>query len=85
MSPHEDPASCAARFAGARCVVTGGLGFIGSNLALALAAAGANVRVIDALIPSHGGNRHNIAPAANDIDVVTSETQLVTNSARLFI
>jgi len=73
VSAHEDLASCAERFAGARCVVTGGLGFIGSNLALALAAAGARVSVIDALIPSHGGNRHNIAPATNDIDVVVAD------------
>ena len=73
MSPDQDLASCAARFAGARCVVTGGLGFIGSNLALALGAAGAHVRVVDALIPSHGGNRHNIAPAANDIAVVVGD------------
>ena len=73
MSPDEDLARCAARFAGARCVVTGGLGFIGSNLAITLAAAGAHVRVIDALIPSHGGNRHNIAPAARDIDVVVAD------------
>jgi UDP-glucose 4-epimerase len=73
VSPDEDFARCAARFAGARCVVTGGLGFIGSNLALALAAAGAHVRVVDAMIPSHGGNRHNIAPAADAIDVVVAD------------
>jgi nucleoside-diphosphate-sugar epimerase len=73
VSAQEDLASCAERFAGTLCVVTGGLGFIGSNLALALAAAGARVRVIDALIPSHGGNRHNIAPAANDIAVVVAD------------
>lgn len=66
-------AACAARFAGRRCVVTGGLGFIGSNLALALAAAGAAVTVVDALIPSHGGNPHNVAGAAAPIDVVVAD------------
>ncbi len=45
---------------GRTCVVTGGLGFIGSNLAIALAGAGATVRVIDALIPQHGGNPRNL-------------------------
>ena len=43
-------------FAGRRCIVTGGLGFIGSNLALALARGGAEVTVIDARVPRHGAN-----------------------------
>ena len=47
-------------FSGTRCVVTGGLGFIGSNLAIALAGAGADVTVIDSLVPRHGGNRRNL-------------------------
>ncbi len=42
------------------CVVTGGLGFIGSNMVHALASAGAHVRVVDALIPEHGGDRRNL-------------------------
>lgn len=49
-------------FAGRRCLVTGGLGFIGSNVALALAAAGARVAVLDSLVPRHGGNLHNLVP-----------------------
>jgi UDP-glucose 4-epimerase len=50
-------------YAGRRCLVTGGLGFIGSNLALALDAAGAEVVVVDSLVPRHGGNRRNLAGA----------------------
>lgn len=42
------------------CVVTGGLGFIGSNLARGLAEVGARVRVVDALVPTHGGCRRNL-------------------------
>lgn len=45
---------------GTVCVVTGGLGFIGSNLVHRLVAKGATVRVIDALVPSHGGDRRNV-------------------------
>ena len=60
-----------APLAGAPCVVTGGLGFIGSNLALALAEAGAQVTVVDALVPRHGGNRANVEGA--DIEVIVAD------------
>ncbi len=59
MSPASDPR--AAALAGTTCVVTGGLGFIGSNLVHRLAALGARVRVIDALVDGHGGDIHNLA------------------------
>ncbi|HEX5586109.1 MAG TPA: NAD-dependent epimerase/dehydratase family protein [Acidimicrobiia bacterium] len=49
-------------FSGRRCLVTGGLGFIGSNLALVLAAAGAEVVVVDARVERHGSNPHNLVP-----------------------
>lgn len=45
-------------------VVTGGLGFIGSNLALRLVAEGARVTAIDAAVPGCGANPHNLADAA---------------------
>jgi UDP-glucose 4-epimerase len=48
--------------AGRRCVVTGGLGFIGANLALALADGGADVTVVDSRVPRHGANPHNLVP-----------------------
>ena len=41
-------------------MITGGLGFIGSNLARHLVAAGADVLIVDALIPDYGGNAFNI-------------------------
>jgi UDP-glucose 4-epimerase len=48
-------------YCGKRVVVTGGLGFLGSNLVHALSAAGAHVTVIDSLDPGCGGNPANIA------------------------
>jgi UDP-glucose 4-epimerase len=48
-------------YRGLRAMVAGGLGFIGSNLARRLADAGAEVLVVDALLPHHGGNRVNLA------------------------
>jgi len=47
-------------YAGRRVMITGGLGFIGSNLARRLAALGADVLLVDSLIPDYGGNLFNI-------------------------
>jgi UDP-glucose 4-epimerase len=43
-----------------KVLITGGLGFIGSNLARALVAQGAQVTLVDSLIPTYGGNPFNI-------------------------
>ena len=45
---------------GRRVMITGGLGFIGSNLARALVDLGADVLLVDSLIPDYGGNLFNI-------------------------
>ena len=47
-------------YRGRRVLVTGGLGFIGSNLARQLVALGADVLLVDAMIPDYGGNLFNI-------------------------
>ena len=52
-------------------LVTGGLGFIGSNLALRLASLGAKVTVADSLIPGCGANRFNLAGA--DIELIETD------------
>lgn len=56
-------------FKNKRVLVTGGLGFIGSNLAIRLVGLGAKVTIVDALISGHGGNYFNIAPIKNRVIV----------------
>lgn len=49
-------------FQGKRALITGGMGFTGSNLAIALVNAGAEVTIADAMLPGYAGNLFNIAP-----------------------
>ena len=51
----------AKRFKDKKVLITGGLGFIGSNLAHRLVTLGAQVLVVDSLIPEYGGNIFNMA------------------------
>jgi UDP-glucose 4-epimerase len=53
------------------CVVTGGLGFIGSNLTRELVRRGTTVRIIDALVEGHGGDRRNVDGLP--VDIVVAE------------
>jgi UDP-glucose 4-epimerase len=45
-----------------RVLITGGLGFIGSNLAIRLVQLGARVVLLDSLVPEYGGNLFNVEP-----------------------
>ena len=56
-------------YAGRRVLITGGLGFIGSNLARALVGLGARVSIVDSLVPEYGGNRRNLAGIAARVRV----------------
>lgn len=64
-----------AAFAGKCVLVTGGLGFIGSNLVRALVRLGAEVTVVDALIPEYGGNPRNLAGVARKVAVHTADVR----------
>lgn len=54
---------------GKHILITGGLGFIGSNLARALVGHGAHVTLVDSLIPQYGGNPFNIDDIADRLTV----------------
>ncbi|GAB4112658.1 MAG: NAD-dependent epimerase/dehydratase family protein [Roseiflexaceae bacterium] len=59
----------ASSYANAHVLITGGLGFIGSNLAHRLVDLGAKVTLVDSLIPSYGGNLRNIAEIAERVTI----------------
>lgn len=54
-------------------LITGGLGFIGSNLAIKLVELGAKVTIVDAILANFGGNKFNIWPVARSVTVVTGD------------
>ena len=56
-------------------IITGGLGFIGSALARRLVELGANVTLVDSLIPEYGGNLFNIAGIENRVRVNISDVR----------
>src|SRR3989344_4009400 len=57
------------RFKNKNVLITGGLGFIGSNLTIRLVELGANVTILDTLIPEFGGNKFNILPVKHKVKV----------------
>ncbi len=54
-------------------LITGGLGFTGSNLAIRLAGLGARVTLVDAMLPGYGGNPFNIEPVKEKVRVNYSD------------
>jgi UDP-glucose 4-epimerase len=63
------------RFRNKNILITGGLGFIGSNLAITLVHYGARVTVVDAMTPGLGGNLFNISPVRDDIVINYSDVR----------
>lgn len=56
-----------------KILITGGLGFIGSNIAHALVEQGAQVTVVDALLPLYGGNEFNVADIKDKVAVIIGD------------
>lgn len=62
-------------FAGRRVLITGGLGFIGSSLARELVELGADVVLVDSLVPEYGGNLENIRGIEDQVHVNISDVR----------
>ena len=58
-----------------RVLITGGLGFIGSNLARRLVELGADVVLVDSLVPEYGGLRFNVAGIEDRVTVNISDVR----------
>jgi len=58
---------------GTKVLITGGAGFIGSTLAIRAAELGAEVTVIDSLIPEYGGCLYNLEPVKDKVRINLSD------------
>ena len=56
-------------------IISGGLGFIGSNLAIKMVDCGAKVTIVDSLIPEYGGNLWNIEPIKDKVRINISDVR----------
>ena len=56
-----------------KILITGGLGFIGSNLARRLAEWGNEVIIVDSLIPEYGGNLRNLHDILDKVRINLSD------------
>jgi UDP-glucose 4-epimerase len=62
-------------FKGRKILITGGIGFIGSNLARKLVNLGADVLIVDSLIPEYGGNLFSISDIKDQVQVNISDVR----------
>jgi UDP-glucose 4-epimerase len=63
------------KFEDKNVLITGGLGFIGSNLAHELVKLKAKVTIVDSLIPEYGGNLFNIQDIKDNVDLHISDVR----------
>lgn len=60
-------------FKGSNALILGGIGFIGSSLAIRLVADGANVTIVDSMLPQYGGNLTNLEPIIDHVSINFSD------------
>lgn len=70
-------------YRGRRVMITGGVGFIGSNLARQLVSLGAQVLLIDSLIPDYGGNLFNIQDITDVVRLNIADVRMQTTMETL--
>ncbi|MBU1726462.1 MAG: NAD-dependent epimerase/dehydratase family protein [Candidatus Omnitrophica bacterium] len=63
------------KFKRKKVLITGGLGFIGSNLARRLVCLGADVLLVDSLTPEYGGNLFNVYGIENNVKLNISDVR----------
>ncbi len=67
--------SQAPEFVGKDVLITGGLGFIGSNVARRLVAQGARVTLCDSLLPNYGGTVYNVRDIQDRVSVALTDVR----------
>lgn len=65
---------------GSNVLITGGLGFIGSNLAIRLVNEGARVTLLDSMLDDYGANLFNVATIKDRVQI-TSRGKFRTSTA----
>jgi UDP-glucose 4-epimerase len=60
-------------YRGKKILITGGVGFIGSNLAIRLVEFGASVTIVDSMDPTGGGNGFNIEPVRGHVELIDDD------------
>src|SRR2546423_14653517 len=65
-------------YPGKRVAITGGLGFLGSNLARRLVDLGSDALLIDSMVPDYGGNMANVADYRERLQINFADVRDVT-------
>src|ERR1051325_202009 len=70
---HFPQIACMDEYRGEKVLITGGLGFIGSNLAVRLVELGASVTILDSLHPTCGANYFNVESIHKHVEIIEGD------------